>query len=291
MNHPSLFNLLQEREMLQHRIEKEKNKLYNVCLNQLKSDFSRNDYRLPRLLHSPRTETIAQAKLNKGDLLQQLELKSLHHRDMDQFKAEVSQQMAEVSQQMFADAIQMARERLPTHNGYLARLEAILSTYESLQANIEQNGGQLRKQYEGKKKFQFWGGAGVIVSAGKRYRQKHTFDLSGGQRMIMLSSSGDADVVVGTDRPHPIVWLMYTLRDLTSEYLDYMNKYEFYGRVAETAQTQLYEDPSIEDKDLLLACLETAREIVTTRKELVLESLREFDEFCRNFENDCAGIP
>lgn len=268
---------------MQQRIEKEKTKLYNICLNQLKSDFSHNYSRLPRLLSNRRSEIIDQAKLNKGKFLQQLELKSLHHQEIEKFKADLSQQM-------FLNAVQVAKESLPIHTGYLAKLEVILSTYESLQTNIEQNGEQLRNQYEGKKKFQFWGGADVIISAERKYRQKETLDLSGGSRMMMFSSDGDADVVVGTDRPHPIVWLMYTLRDSTSEYLDYSNKYEFYGRVAETAQRQLYEDPFIEDKDLLLACLETAREIVETRRGLVVEALREFDQFCQNLENDCACI-
>jgi len=87
-------------------------------------------------------------------------------------------------------------------------------------------------------------------------------------------------VVVVTDNPHPIVWMLYSLRDNSKEYLDYRNKYEFYGRIAEAAKLFLEKKSDQKDDiELLLVCLAEAEAIVMEKKKDLLRIKNDFNCF------------
>ncbi|MEN9663083.1 MAG: hypothetical protein RL324_2032 [Verrucomicrobiota bacterium] len=50
-------------------------------------------------------------------------------------------------------------------------------------------------------------------------------------------------LVIHTRHARQLTWLLLELRDAFSEQLDYLNKYEFYGNLGETAQRHLAGEP------------------------------------------------
>lgn len=66
----------------------------------------------------------------------------------------------------------------------------------------------------------------------------------------------DGDIVVKTAHAHRLSALIFTLKDIFSTKIDYLNKYAFYGRLAEAANKYLKENP--DDEGILLATLDEA---------------------------------
>lgn len=91
-----------------------------------------------------------------------------------------------------------------------------------------------------------WGGAGVIITSDPD-RSYH-----------------EGDIVLVVENPAPVVWIMETLRDVCDEYIDYSNKYSFYGMIAETAQTFFQAGDTAENfhQDMLLEIIKNSVNII-----------------------------
>ena len=84
-----------------------------------------------------------------------------------------------------------------------------------------------------------WGGADVVI--GPPPRPVPTAD----------GFYPDPDYVA-TKHHRELSWLFEQLRDLFVPYIDYINKYEFYGRLADSANSHLEEEGDSENSTSLL---------------------------------------
>ena len=82
----------------------------------------------------------------------------------------------------------------------------------------------------------FWRGADVTI---------RPFE----QKSIAPVESLSAHIVVVTTHAETLTWLFFSLRDALSSELDYLNKFEFYGRLAEAATRHLLANPNETDDD------------------------------------------
>lgn len=90
-----------------------------------------------------------------------------------------------------------------------------------------------------------WGGAGVaITSEPPPPRSPDSFYPD--PRFVVTPASGK------------LSWLFTQLRDVFAPFLDYQNKYEFYGRLANSANRFLASHPDADASPLCLAVLEEA---------------------------------
>lgn len=90
------------------------------------------------------------------------------------------------------------------------------------------------------------------------HRRKELFE---GADVIITHASDPiepvgGDIVVKTSHAKRLSALIFTLKDIFSTKIDYLNKYAFYGRLAEAANKYLKESP--DDEGILLATLDEA---------------------------------
>jgi hypothetical protein len=72
--------------------------------------------------------------------------------------------------------------------------------------------------------------------------------------------------LVITEYSRELSWLFEQLRDIFSGEIDYMSKYDFYGRLAQSAIDYIAKDKENKEmKDLLLTVLRTAKEYPTEK--------------------------
>jgi hypothetical protein len=108
-----------------------------------------------------------------------------------------------------------------------------------------------------------WGGADIVISSNNPPKSEPSF-------------YPDPRYVV-TRFSHELSWLFESLRD-TFPYINYINKYDFYGRLADTAeryQKQLGFKTEENEHDLLMAVLHDAISILNEMEEdgyLIYES-------------------
>jgi hypothetical protein len=108
-----------------------------------------------------------------------------------------------------------------------------------------------------------WGGADIVISSNDPPKSEPSF-------------YPDPRYVV-TRFSHELSWLFESLRDIFP-YIDYVNKYDFYGRLADTAdhyKKQLESKTEENEQDLLLAVLNDAISILNEMEEegyLIYES-------------------
>lgn len=115
----------------------------------------------------------------------------------------------------------------------------ILQNVKTLHSDI-QNGIIDLNKVDTLIKLEEWGGAGVIISS-DRSREGH-----------------EGDLVVHTNNAKTITWLMCRLRDIASESINYLNKYEFYGKIAENVQKYIEKNGDSKEslQDLLIHLLD-----------------------------------
>ena len=70
-------------------------------------------------------------------------------------------------------------------------------------------------------RVRIWGGAGVVIDS--RFRRT-------------------SKILIYTQHPKELSWLFYELRDIFHWYLDYMNKYQFYGELAASIRQSMVEE-------------------------------------------------
>jgi len=125
---------------------------------------------------------------------------------------------------------------LPNMKAELKLLGKMIDQLELLKKKIQQ--GDFR--YKGSDKSG-WVGADVVVTADS------TIDPRESHEKIVLISN-----------PRPLTRLMESLRDICNPYLNYVNKYEFYGRIADIANHYIAKngDPGIDQKELQMLIIE-----------------------------------
>ena len=118
-------------------------------------------------------------------------------------------------------------------------IDSILENIKNLRSDIKTGIIDLDK-IDTSSQIGEWGGAGVIISS-DRSREGH-----------------EGDLVVHTNHAKTITWLMFRLRDIASGIIDYMNKYEFYGKIAESAPKYIEKNGDSKEirQDLLIYLLD-----------------------------------
>ena len=127
-----------------------------------------------------------------------------------------------------------------------------------------------------------------LVSAGKidlkNIKIDHEPEEWRGADVIITSDfSGEIStkyIVVRTVNAKQVTWLMIQLRKLCSDYIDYLNKYEFYGTIAENAIAYIEKHgDKVTDKKMLIQNL-LSRVIDFFNNKII-----EIEEFIRRTEN------
>lgn len=90
----------------------------------------------------------------------------------------------------------------------------------------------------------FFGGAGICIT---------------NQKPIEKESFYPSPTYVITEHAEELSWLIFKLKDIFKEKIDYLNKYSFYGRIAERANNAINNNPTIEMQDLLLQVIDEAK--------------------------------
>jgi hypothetical protein len=103
-----------------------------------------------------------------------------------------------------------------------------------------------------------WGGADVII---KSRLDAHTEKWLRDQPLVIgLQNTVPKRRAVITKYSKELSWLFYQLRDLFSEQIDDVSKYDFYGLLAQSAIDYLVDNEESQDaKDLLRVVLNTAK--------------------------------
>lgn len=103
-----------------------------------------------------------------------------------------------------------------------------------------------------------WGGADVII---KRELDADTEKWLGDQPyVISLQQTAPRRRAVITEYSKELSWLFFQLKDIFSEQIDYVSKYDFYGLLAQAAIDYLANNEGSQDaKDLLLEVLNAAK--------------------------------
>jgi hypothetical protein len=103
-----------------------------------------------------------------------------------------------------------------------------------------------------------WGGADVII---KKILDADTEKWLGDQPLVIsFQSTEPRRRAVITKYSMELSWLFYQLKDLFSEKIDYVSKYDFYGLLAQSAINYLTNNEETQDaKGLLLTVLNTAK--------------------------------
>ena len=102
-----------------------------------------------------------------------------------------------------------------------------------------------------------WQGADVIICG---HLDEATEDWPGTQPIVIsLQRTAPRRRAVVTRFSQELSWLFYQLRDIFSEHIDYVSKYDFYGTLAQSAIDYLERNQETKTQvDLLLAVLEQA---------------------------------
>ena len=91
----------------------------------------------------------------------------------------------------------------------------------------------------------YWRGADVIIRPNQTPKEN-----------LAWSHSNDSQVVTGTEElAHSISWLFVQASGIASPFINYLNKYEFYGELAAAANEIITGSEEYSEKDVLLAVL------------------------------------
>ena len=151
---------------------------------------------------------------------------------------------------------------LPNMKSRLKLLENMLDQLELLKNKIQQGG--FRYKTSGKSG---WGGADVVVTADASINPKESHD-----KIVLISN------------PRPLTRLMESLRDICKPYLNYTNKYAFYGRIANIANHYVTQngDPGDDQKEMLVLILEDVTKNIT-------KDIASFEKWMEQIMNDASG--
>jgi len=105
--------------------------------------------------------------------------------------------------------------------------------------------------------IRYWAGADVII---RPRRSKDLIDWLDNQNLIISSQETipQRRAVITTDA-RELSWLFKELRNIFSDKIDYISKYDFYGLLAQAAIDYLESNKEIDREELLLTVLSQAR--------------------------------
>jgi len=257
------------------------NRIFNRCINRLKDCRRRH---LPRILEYHARPHIEAMRKRRDEIIAAVEPpRSGHYREQERYEQEMFERMEKEILRQTAD------EALPRYRQELEQLEHVVERIDSLRRRLETRFPSIRPLYSGKPRYREWRGCKVIVTSDRNVRQSNTTDLTGGRRLIVFSDgSGDADMVLVTDNPYPVVWLMYRLlRQEGKGLIDFQNKFELFARIVGAAKEQMDTTActsEAEEQRLLLRCLEEPMEMATEYRDAARRWMEEFQEYCSNHE-------
>jgi|AntAceMinimDraft_12_1070368.scaffolds.fasta_scaffold06920_2 hypothetical protein len=105
-----------------------------------------------------------------------------------------------------------------------------------------------------------WGGAGVIMACRVTDRIA-SFKAMDNAIQAQNENFVPNRIIVVTKYASELTWLFYKCKTIFNDKIHSMNKYYFYGMMAETANLMLDEDTTCNRKQLLLNVLQTAESI------------------------------
>lgn len=127
-----------------------------------------------------------------------------------------------------------------------------------------------------------------IKQGGFRYRVSDKSGWMGADVMVTADSSIDPkeshDVIVLINNPQPLTRLMESLQVICKPYLNYANKYGFYGRIAAIANRYITKngDPGDDQKKMLALILEDVTNKVT-------KDIKSFEAQIEQLKKDFSG--
>lgn len=104
-----------------------------------------------------------------------------------------------------------------------------------------------------------WGGADVIIRT--NINRNVSEWLADNPLVIGSQENGSHRRAVITKYSKELSWLFYQLRDVFSGYIDYSSKYDFFGLLADSANSFIHaNNENADSKSLLKAVLKSAKE-------------------------------
>jgi len=162
--------------------------------------------------------------------------------NLQYFGREIADQLLEGTVEL---VLPLIKEDVKKRKEGLAKMHLLADKSENALNILREkiNRGQFRKS-------EYWRGADVIISP------------------VRVENTSKTQVVTGTeDLSGFLSWLFIQLRDHLSPFIDFRNKYRFYGELAETANNTLLSDNHEDiNKDVLLSVLSLADQF---RKEML----------------------
>ena len=204
--------------------DKIKNKAFNRCLNELKESRPRRDYSIVDLL--------SKLKLQRKKIIARIPLPASEHiKELEKYESNMLQEMEAILWQLIQDGpVKKARE-----HGTL--LERITRNVFELESNVSCGylDDEIKAGYSPE-----WRGADVGI----------TSDFS--------SENFHHDYTVRTRHAKQLTWLMYQLKSLCKEYLNFGTKYEFYETVAKNAESyiNLHGDDEVDVRKMIVHLLQ-----------------------------------
>jgi hypothetical protein len=183
--------------------EKDQRKIFNKCFNQLKSTLSSQPYAITSLFES--------LKRKRDKIVTKVTLpESEHHKQITEYENDIMLALREELNSMIHDGpIKDATEYTEVLRGEIEKVSKLSDEVSTGKIDIE----NIKIDNEMKE----WRGADVIITS--NYSEE-------------ISSKY---IVVRTVNAKQVTWLMIQLRELCTNYINYLNKYEFYGTIAENA--------------------------------------------------------
>jgi hypothetical protein len=266
---------MKTRKTMQRQLEKKKEKCFNRSVNALKAKCSHfgPSGTLPKILCSSLLHGLPLIKKEREALLARLELKSLNHLEVEAFGKKVTE---EILRWMAEHA---ERSILPEHQEQLAQLGHLEANFAELHRRIADAHETVVPLYRRCSNYSHWRGADVVVTSDSRFTEKRATDLSLGSRMMMIATPGDADIVLITSNPYPLVWLMQELvrccRD--SDYLSAGNKQRFFGEVAASCRdVEGLHTGEFDERTVMLTMLERAMDLARDDSAAIRRITSEF---------------
>jgi 50S ribosomal subunit-associated GTPase HflX len=181
--------------------DKQKKTVFKECLHELR--------KTPEMRNYPELEDYY--KDNRDRIISLIDKPSVVQNQIESYKEKIN----EILDFMTKFVIDIAFK--PIEEDCNEKTDNILKNIENLRSDIKAGIIDLNKIDESSQ-FEKWGGAGVIISSDKN-RKGH-----------------EGDLVIHTIHAKTITWLMERLKDIASESLNYLNKYEFYEKIAVNVQ-------------------------------------------------------
>jgi hypothetical protein len=191
--------------------EKQKQNVFKQCLQELRKTPEMNNY--------PELED--HYKDNRDRIISLTDDYPDDQYHLDKYKEKIIGVLDFINKSV----VQFALE--PIEEVHQDKIDNIIKNIKNLRADIKSGIVDLSKIE--KNQIEEWGGAGVIISS----------DIN--------REGGAGDLVVYTKHAKIITWLMFRLRDIASESINYLNKYELYGKIAENIQKYIQKNGETEE--------------------------------------------